>query len=78
MKIIIYSLRDYPVHVIQDRDTVKEAWDKLKSWLAGQTMTNKINTFKTLLNMRLRADGNVGDHIPTIKSKMSRLTSVGS
>lgn len=62
MEIIINSFGDNPVCVVQDCDTAKEAWDKLKSHYVGQTMINKISIFNTLLNTKICAGGDKGNH----------------
>lgn len=78
MTIIINSPGGNPARVIQVCEPAKKACNKLKSRYAGQMMINMISIFNMLLNMKLRAGGNMGYHISSVESQMLRWTSIGS
>lgn len=51
---------------------------KLEARYAGKSTVNKLGTFNLFLNTKLKGSASIGDHILTLESYFSRLTSMRS
>lgn len=78
LAVIVWSLGDKPLRAIQNCESDIEAWEKLSSRYASKSLINRLILINNVLDMKLKNDVQIGDHVAQLKSQFSRLAAMDS
>lgn len=75
--VIVTSLGDKPLRVIQNAKTPEEMWKKLNARYEAASTANKINLLTSLINIRYQSAKDMGDFISELETHFNKLACMG-